>query len=123
MRKYPILILIMIASLIIVAWFLYQISPPSHAAKEVVPIIILSGSPGRNDIITSTAHSLYWNGLVRSESITAFLIYLFTLGEDKPLELGTHYIQKGVNVFRIIKQIRNDPNISDEEILSEDLAD
>lgn len=119
MGKYSILILMTIVPLVIVAWFLYQVSPPSYAVNEVVPIMILSGSPGRNDIITSTAHNLYWNGLVRSENITAFLMYLFTLGEDRPLEPGTHYIQKGSNIFRIIKQIQNDPNIPDKEVFSE----
>lgn len=93
MKQYSILIIIALL-IVIVAWFLYQISPPSYVVSEIVPITILSGSPGRDDMITGVSHNLYWSGLVKNENLTAFLIYLFTFGEDRPLEPDAHYTKR-----------------------------
>ncbi|KKW05971.1 MAG: hypothetical protein UY40_C0005G0029 [candidate division CPR1 bacterium GW2011_GWC1_49_13] len=95
--------------LLITSWFIYQVTPPQESTGKSVPIVISSGSPGRNDIITTTSHSLYTYGLIRNEWFTSLIIYTLTIGKEKVFKPGTYYITDGTNAFRIVQQLLSSP--------------
>ena|SRR3989344_7394622 len=97
--------------IVITGWFFYQMSPPQKSTGDEVPIIVLSGSPGRNDMITTISHGLFSNGLTRDERLTAFVIYLLTLGKEQVFKPGTYYVPEGVSTFKVIQKLLGNPDL------------
>ena len=94
---------------VIIGWFLYQMSPTQKLTGEEVPIVVVYGF--HDDMITATSHDLFSNGLIRNERLTDFVIYLLTLGKEQVFKPGTYYVPEGVSTFKVIQKLLGNPGI------------
>ena len=111
MKKYKLIILIILIALIVIAFSLgfyykYQISSVSHDSEEVIVEI-------KNGSVYSIGDTLYENNLIKSKFI--FKLYI-KLNGVKNLKASTYKLNKNMSLKEIINVLEEGNNYNPDEI-------